>query len=202
VRPFLRWLVLLSSLGVVGYSVFAYFGLTPGSTVHPAMKAAYADHPTRILLHVGFSAVALAVGPLQFFPGLRRRARLHRALGYVYFGSVVIGGLSGLATAFIAYGGLVSRAGFGLLALAWLTSAAAALAAIRRRDFAGHEVWVTRCFALTYAAVTLRIYLGLFFAAGLDFDAFYPVVAWLCWVPNLLVVDWLGVRPRTGQADA
>ena len=49
-----------------------------------------------------------------------------------------------------------------------------------------------RNFALTFAAVTLRAYLGLSQAVfGLSFEAFYPVVAWLCWVPNLIVAEWL-----------
>jgi hypothetical protein len=57
-----------------------------------------------------------------------------------------------------------------------------------------------RSFALTFAAVTLRIYLPLSLAAGLDYADSYPVIAWLCWVPNLLVAQLL-VRSARGQAD-
>ena len=42
-------------------------------------------------------------------------------------------------------------------------------------------------FALTFAAVTLRTGLGIGFASGTPFEVFYPYLAWLCWVPNLLV---------------
>lgn len=199
-RSLSRWFVLLLSIGVAGYGLYAYLALTPGTTVHPEMKAAYAAHPVRIVLHVAFSAVALLVGPLQFFPGLRRRVRLHRALGYIYFTGVLGGGLSGLATAFIAYGGLVGRTGFGLLAVAWLWSGLAALAAIRRRDFAAHERWAVRSFALCFAAVTLRLWLPLAMASGLRFEDFYPAVAWLCWVPNLLLVEWVLLRPSRPQS--
>jgi hypothetical protein len=194
-RSIARWTVLVLSLGVTGYGLFAYLALEPGSTVHPAMKAAYAAHPVRILAHVVFSAVALLTGPLQFFPGLRQHRRLHRALGYVYFTGVIGGGLAGFSTAFISYGGLVAHYGFGLLALAWLWTGVAALQAARRRDFARHELWATRSFALTFAAVTLRLYLGLFPAFGLHFDDYYPVVSWLCWVPNILLVEWV-LTPR------
>ncbi len=190
----LRWLVLVLSLAVTGYGLVAYFVLPPGSTVHPAMRAAYAEHPVRILLHVAGSAVALALGPLQFFPALRRRVGLHRALGFAYFAGVLVGGTAGLATAAIAYGGLVARVGFAGLAVAWLASAAAALAAARRRDWTAHETWALRGFALTFAAVTLRLQMGAFSAAGLAFDDFYPVVAWLCWVPNLVFVEWVLLR--------
>lgn len=182
---------MLLSLGVTGYGLFAYLALEPGSTVHPAMKAAYSAHPVRILAHVVFSALALLTGPLQFFPAIRAQRRVHRALGYVYFTGVIGGGLAGLATSFISYGGLVAHFGFGLLALTWLWTGVAALQAARQRDFARHELWATRSFALTFAAVTLRLYLGIFPAFGLPFDDYYPVVSWLCWVPNLLVVEWV-----------
>ncbi len=189
-HSFTRWLILILSLGVTGYGLYAYLVLPPGASVHPDMKAAYEAHPGRIVAHVAFSAVALALGPLQFFPGLRARRRLHRALGYLYFGGVIGGGIAGFCTAFIAYGGLVARIGFGLLALLWLWSGLAAVHAARRQDFVRHERWALRSFALTFAAVTLRLYMPLFFAAGFQFEEFYPVQAWLCWVPNLILVEW------------
>ena len=48
-----------------------------------------------------------------------------------------------------------------------------------------------RSYALTLAAVTLRLYMPAFAIAGVGFDAAYPLIAWLCWVPNLVVVEWL-----------
>ena len=50
--------------------------------------------------------------------------------------------------------------------------------------------------ALIFAAVTLRLYLGLFFASGVPFELFYPWVSWLFWVPNLLLMTaYLARRP-------
>jgi hypothetical protein len=54
-----------------------------------------------------------------------------------------------------------------------------------------------RCFAITFAAVTLRLYLGLFAVIAVPFDAAYPVVAWLSWVPNLILVEWYLALKRT-----
>lgn len=189
-----RWSILMLSLGVTGYGLYAYLVLPPGASVHPDMKAAYEAHPERIVTHVLFSALALSLGPLQFFPALRARRRLHRTLGYLYFTGVIGGGIAGFCTAFIAYGGLVGRVGFGILALLWLWTGLAALNAARRRDFALHEKWAVRSFALTFAAVTLRLYMPLFFAAGFAFEDFYPVQAWLCWVPNLILAEWWLLR--------
>jgi hypothetical protein len=46
----------------------------------------------------------------------------------------------------------------------------------------------------------LRIYLPLSLVAGLDYADAYPVIAWLCWVPNLLVAQLL-VQSARGRAD-
>jgi hypothetical protein len=54
---------------------------------------------------------------------------------------------------------------------------------------------MTRSFALTLAAVTLRIWLPLSAVAGIPFPDAYQVVAWLCWVPNLIVTEWFILRP-------
>ena len=45
-------------------------------------------------------------------------------------------------------------------------------------------------------AVTLRIYLPLSQMAGLPFDAAYQTISWLCWVPNLIVAEWIILRQR------
>ena len=57
-------------------------------------------------------------------------------------------------------------------------------------------------YALTLAAVTLRVYLPASMALGLDFDRAYAAIAWLCWVPNLLAAQWLiGRWERPPVAD-
>lgn len=47
-----------------------------------------------------------------------------------------------------------------------------------------------RCIAITFSALTLRIYLGPTFALSLPYDQANPSVAWLCWVRNLLIAEW------------
>jgi hypothetical protein len=43
-----------------------------------------------------------------------------------------------------------------------------------------------RSFALTAAAITLRIYLPLIFVFHWNFSVAYPAIAWLCWIPNAI----------------
>jgi len=189
------WTIAASSVAVAVYAVVGYAFLTPGQTVHPTMQAAYAEHPWRILIHVAASLVALAVGPWQFIPALRRRKALHRGLGFIYFLAVFVGGISGLFTAFIAQGGMISQIGFVTLAQLWVVTAILALIAIKRGDYRSHEMWAIRSFALTFAAVTIRLQLGAGFAAGQRFEDFYWMLSWTCWIPNLLVAEWL-IRRR------
>jgi len=71
---------------------------------------------------------------------------------------------------------------------------------------ARHRRWMTRSFALTYAAVMLRIYLPVAMIVGLEFAQAYPVIAWLCWLPNLVVAQLLIARSEArpsplGAAD-
>lgn len=194
------WLTLVSSVAVAVYAVVGYAFLTPGQTVHPTMQAAYAQHPWRILIHVAASLVALAVGPWQFIPALRRHKALHRGLGFVYFLAVFVGGISGMFTAFIAQGGMISQVGFVTLAELWIVTATLALMAIKRGDYRSHEVWAIRSFALTFAAVTIRLQLGAGFAAGQRFEDFYWMLSWTCWIPNLLVAEWLIRRRPASEA--
>jgi len=162
------------------------------------MRATFAAYPAGIYTHVFGSAVALALGPFQFSSRLRaRRLELHRWLGRLYLGvGVLIGGFSGLFMAFHAFGGLPARLGFACLALAWLYSGCRAYLAIRARDIASHRRWMVRNLALTFAAVTLRLYLPTSIAAGVSFEIAYPVIAWLCWVPNLVAAELLFNQTR------
>lgn len=192
--PFVILLVLCT--GVAGYGIWAYGGGMQRVRVHPSMMTVFDEHRALITTHAVAAAVALLLGPWQFLDRLRTaRPRLHRILGYVYLVlGVAVGGGSGLLLARHSFGGLVSHIGFGLLALLWLFTGGMAVRAAVARRFADHRTWMVRNFALTLAAVTLRIYLPLGFASGLRFEDFYPVVAWLAWVPNLITAEWWLLR--------
>ena len=75
-----------------------------------------------------------------------------------------------------------------MLALAWLVTTGVGMQRILAGDRAGHRAWITRSFALTFAAVSLRMQAPLLGLAGVPEDVAYPLVAWSSWVPNLLFV--------------
>lgn len=190
--------------GVAAYAVGMY-GFGPGAEqLHPDMRAAFERHPVGIATHVFASSLALLLGPLQFWRRLRAaRPQLHRWLGRIYLGvAVALGGTAGLYMSLHAFGGWAGKLGFAGLALSWLYTGAKAFAAARDRDFVDHRRWMIRNFSLSFAAVTLRLYLPPVFALQLPFEQAYPVIAWACWVPNLLVAEWLARAGRPAAAPA
>ena len=47
-----------------------------------------------------------------------------------------------------------------------------------------------RSYALTFAALTLRMWLPVLIAGlGMSFESAYQIVSWLAWVPNLVVME-------------
>jgi uncharacterized membrane protein len=185
-------LLFFLAFGVAGYAAFAYGILPLGALVHPDMKANFLAHASGIYTHVFASIVALLLGPLQFSARLRQQQKnLHRWLGRAYLGiGVLMGGLSGLYISQYAFGGSVARFGFAALAVFWLYTGLHAYLAIRRGAIDEHRKWMVRNFSLTFAAVTLRLYLPAAMVAGIEFTLAYPIIAWLCWVPNVLFAEW------------
>jgi uncharacterized membrane protein len=181
------------SIGVGVYALAAYSFLPLGTTVEPSMRAGFAAHATGVYLHAFAASVALLLGPLQFSARFRsKHAGIHRWLGRAYLAiGVLVGGLSALYLAQFAHGGAAARLGFGALGLAWLYTGVRAFLAIRAGAVAEHRRWMIRNFALTFAAVMLRVYLPVSIAAGAEFEQAYALIAWLCWVPNLLIAEWL-----------
>ncbi len=154
-----------------------------------------------LVVHALSGSIALLVGWLQFSAKLRaNRPQLHRSVGILYAAAIGVAGFSGVFLSLFASGGLPGQLGFGFLSLAWLVTTGAGIYAIAApgRDAKAHGRWMLRSYALTLAAVTLRVYLPLsMLLFGLEsYETYYGAIAWLCWVPNLLAAEWL-IRRRS-----
>ncbi|NOX52487.1 MAG: DUF2306 domain-containing protein [Gammaproteobacteria bacterium] len=155
------------------------------------MQNIFAISPTAISMHLFGGFIAMISGAFQLNSRFRNRFTLmHRWLGRLYILAVIVGGTAGFVLALSSFGGLVSHFGFGLMAICWVGTTLAAYWQIRDGNILAHRDWMLRSYALTLAGVTLRIYLGLSVVIGIDFADFYPVLSWICWVPNLLIVEW------------
>jgi uncharacterized membrane protein len=190
------WLVAMTVSAVLIALVSVRY-LVPGAPGGgPAILANRAAAFGALTLHAGLASTALLLGPWQFFGFLRARwPRLHRWIGTAYVACCLGAAAAGLALAFGTTAGPVASVGFGLLAVAWAAATWRAWRLARGHAFAAHQRWMIRSFALTFAAVTLRIQLPLAGALALDMAIAYPVISFLCWVPNLVVAElYLGAR--------
>lgn len=172
------------------------FLFTDITVVMQAMLHQLAEHKTAFYAHILFAPIALALLPFQLSPSLRHRyLGLHRWMGRAYGGAILVAGVAGLIIAPNAYTGAVAATGFFLLSLFWLITTAIAIWHAMNRRIAQHRAWILRSAALTFAAVTLRLYLPIG-NLTIGFEASYPLIAWACWVPNLIAMElWLRRRP-------
>lgn len=146
--------------------------------------------------HIAIAPLVLALLPFQFSNRLRvRRPGLHRWMGRTYALGVLVSGVAALSLAANTAAGPVAGLGFGLLGILWIVVTARAVWLALQRWIAEHRVWMIRSAALTFAAVTLRLELPVL-EMTLGIETGYPVVAWSCWVPNLIVAEWLVRRKQ------
>jgi uncharacterized membrane protein len=159
--------------------------------------------PVWLTAHLAGGLAALALGPWQLNQRLRNRVLdLHRWMGRSYVVAVVVGAVGALGLAPLSQEGLVTHVGFGMLAVLWLIATLQAYLRIRAGDQLRHRQWMIRSYALTLAAVTLRVYLSLSQVLGVPFGEAYQAIAWVCWVPNLVVAEWVILRRNTGAVTA
>jgi uncharacterized membrane protein len=188
----LWWVMLLFSAAIAVYGA-TYFLAKPGDP-H------FARYILPLRLHIAGGMGALLAGPWQFSQKLRARAlNLHRWLGRFYLLEVGLGSIAGFAMAMVSVEGLPTHLGFGILAVLWFFTGLQAYRMVRKGMIESHRQWMIRNFALTLAAVTLRVELPFMLAAlHWPFPRAYITVSWLCWVPNLLMAEWM-VRRRMRQ---
>jgi len=178
-------LVAFLSVGVASY---AYYFAPQVENLGPPIVANLFARPW-LTLHVAGAGTALMVGAFQFLPAIRRRRPLHRWLGRTYATACIVGGCAGFMLALGTTAGPVASLGFGLLAPIWIFTTVQAWRMALARRFDEHRRWMIRSFSLTFAAVTLRLYLPIGVMAGLTFDQIYVATAWISWIPNLLAAE-------------
>jgi uncharacterized membrane protein len=144
--------------------------------------------------HILFSIFSLVAGLTQFSQYiLTKHKKLHRLMGYVYVIDVIcIAGPSGLIMAFYANGTIISKTSFILLSLFWILFTAIAVIKVLQKKFIEHEKWMIRSYALTLSAITLRL-LAYVLPKFIHLTAHeeYALIAWLSWIFNLLVAEWI-----------
>lgn len=207
-------LPLLLRLGAAGLClIVAVAAVLPYMTFNPeyfnlATKRFALEPPFRqvaLYLHAISGGVALSIGPFQFFERFRhRRPVFHRLCGLVYMACIVLGSVSAFIMAPGMVSGVSGESSLILLGILWLWTGWQGVANAIRGRVDQHRKWMIRNFSLTFAAVTLRLWLLLMLLLlwpslgrhyGGDFgrmfiDA-YSMIMWLSWVPNIVLAEWI-----------
>ncbi len=191
-RPLLpRGLPLLWFLSIAIALGSLRFLIADIALVMPAMLHHALDRPVLLYCHIAVAPVALALLPFQFSTKLRlRRPSLHRWLGRLYGVAILIAGVAGFFLGLKTDQGLLAATGLMGLAIAWLATTAVAVFLAIQRNIGAHRRWMIRSAALTASAVTLRLYLPVG-ELTVGFENAYPLICWLCWVPNLIFAEVL-----------
>ena len=195
------WVVMtVAALAVLPF-VWHYLAFDP-STYFSEQREVYVRREFVLGVHVLSGMLAITTGPFQFIGRLRRRfLAVHRALGVVYIAAATGAGLSGLVLATSAYGGPVAQLGFGTQSLAILFTTWTALRMILARRIGDHRRWMILSFSIMFAGAMLRLMTLAYFIlsatglVGFSFEQAYRAIAWLDWVPSLLLAVWLTRRP-------
>lgn len=142
--------------------------------------------------HVYTAIFVLPAGFTQFSVYIRRNfPQVHRYTGWVYAVVVVfLAGPAGFYMGLFANGGLISQVSFCLLALLWIGFTSMAVIKAIEGDFKTHREFLIRSFALTLSAITLRAwkFLLVFLFHPRPMDV-YELVAWLGWIPNIIIAE-------------
>ena len=205
----ISWTVVtLLSLAIAGYfsGQYANGNLEQLAATDTGLAPVYADRAFGVQIafwvHITSAGLALALGPFQFAKALRRRyPTVHRWVGRTYVVAIAFASTSGLVMALFNSAGFVGFFGFGALSVLWGWTTWRGYRAVRMGDLASHQAWMIRSFALTFAAPTLRLWLGILIGFqvlsnslfGTTFDDYYenayPVVPFMCWLPNIVVAE-------------
>ena len=148
--------------------------------------------------HIIFGGIALLIGWTQFSARIRsNNLNIHKQIGKIYLIAVILSSIAGIYIGFFATGGLISSLGFISLGIIWFYTTLKAYLYIKHKQIVQHQRMMIYSYAACFAAVTLRLWLPLLTMLYGDFVKAYLIVAWLCWIPNMIVANIIAKKIET-----
>jgi len=155
-------------------------------------------------IHIVLGGVSLLIGWIQFSSKLRaKNPKMHKQIGKIYVGSVLLSSFSGFYIALFANEGIWTSLGFSCLAVIWFYTTLMAYLTIRNKKIVRHQKMMIYSYGACFAAVTLRIWLPILIMIIGDYRTAYIIVAWWCWIPNLFIAYLItkGLTRKSKQLD-
>lgn len=185
---------------LLGVRATQYITLNP-ALFEPHLRARYQFYIPIVAVHAAMGVTALVLGPALLSTSVRQYSlRLHKILGRVYLTCILFGSITGTFMAARAYGGIFPRIGFLFQSILWFGTAWVGLKRVLEGNVPSHRDWMKRNYALTFAAVTLRLQLSILLRLGVNYLDAYRVVSWASWGMNLAFAEFLiRTRPQTAK---
>jgi heme/copper-type cytochrome/quinol oxidase subunit 3 len=135
-----------------------------------SFEARYVGHPWLAYLHIAPGVLYLLGAPMQLSRRFRERhLGVHRRLGRVVLMLGLTSGVFALAFGVpFSYGGAWQSLGAAVFGSWFLVALLLAYRAIRARRVRDHRRWMIRAFATGLGVGTIRIWIGLFTAVGVE----------------------------------
>ena len=191
---FLLWFLLFTLAWCVAVYSISLFFVTSDNVI-----AWIKEHPINASVHLIGGAIALIIAPCQLWSGIQNRMRsAHRLAGYIYCFAVLSSAVSGIYLSMHSKAGPIGDIGFFLLGIIWIITLWLGMLRLKQRNLPAHKYWMLINISLTYAAVTLRLTLPILLGVmKLEPELVLTIVAWSCWLPQIILVPWISKRYLT-----
>ncbi|SHM73809.1 DUF2306 domain-containing protein [Mucilaginibacter sp. OK098] len=193
------WIVILCA-----GTFFQYYDFKNNSTFLQIKQAAVKTgwYLPAFYCHIIGSSIILMIGFFQFSKMVYNNRALHKVFGKFYVFGVLFFAAPGayIMTLFVNRGTGVFIS-FLLQNTLWVAFTLAAWLLVMNGRVNDHIKMMRRSYALAFGAVTLRFYIWLFtvLGSGVGFENNYLIIAFLSWVPNLLVAEWINYSQKEQQ---
>ncbi len=179
-------LLVLLVIWIAGHALYRVAEPTAQSGV---LKRLITTVPWAGFAHIIAGSFALILGAFQMSSRLRKRnVGLHKSIGNAYVACVLISTAGAMASLPFSTAPLSAVCGFWLLAIVWPIVTLAGYPWRGKFDSKRHGKLMIYSYALTCAAISLRLILIPLLISGVPFRTAYPIAAWGGGIGNVLVV--------------
>lgn len=192
-------LLLIVIFSVVKRFMIDMPNLAAGTLPEDEFDHRYVQQPWLAYLHLTPGVLYLLGAMLQLSYRFRsRHYTFHRRLGRVLVAAAMIAGVFALIFGGrFSYGGWLEASAAVVFGLWFLTCLVLAVRAIRRDDIVHHRRWMIRAFAIGIGIGTVRIWLALFGAIGVDDASSFGPAFWIGFSLHVLAAElWLRAFPN------
>jgi uncharacterized membrane protein len=195
----LKVILVLFVLLIAGLPVIRLFygiGIDPGfEELKPASVSKSIVWRIVLYIHIWCGVIALSIGWIQFSKWmLTKYKKWHRNIGKLYIITALICAFSGFYIGWYATGGWLAISGFISVSIISFYSTYRGFQFIKGGDIKNHQNCMTYSYATFFAAVTLRLYIGLSTIFTDEYILAYSIIAWISWLPNLLVAKYINSK--------